>query len=245
MPIRFDLTIRSISRRTGRRCAPPGFTLLETALATIIIGVGVLAMVEAQHSFLERNNYSTEGATATYLANELREMTRSFSRHDRFSGGLYFLDPADPATFDGWGPELGEDEIVDLDDLDDLDGAVFGDATEFPDGYTMTTRYDGPVNAFGDVIPQTLFDGSTEMVQVAGVNVPVAMRGWTQIVNVEKVSPADITDVEADNADVRNGSVILRAVDRYPLRVTVRVLKQPDANDPPELMTTLSWVVMP
>jgi type II secretory pathway pseudopilin PulG len=230
---------------TARPRAARGFTLLEAALATIIIGVGVLAVVEAQHSFLERNTYSTFGATATYLANELREMTRSFSRHDRFSGGLYFLDPADPATFDGWGPELGEDQVVDLDDLDDLDGAVFGDATGFPDGFTMTTRYEGPVNAFGEAIPQTLFDGTTEMVTVDGESVPVSMRGWTQIVSVEKVSPGDITATVADNADVRNGATILRPVDRYPVRVTVRVLRQPDVNSGPELMTTLSWVVMP
>lgn len=224
-----------------------GFTLLEAAMATIIIGVGVLAVVEAQQSFLDRNTYSSGAATATYLASELREMTRNFTRHDRFSGGLYFVDPADTGTFQGWGPEAGESTVADLDDLDDLDGAVFGDATEFPEDFTMTTRYDGPVNAFGEAIPQTLFDGSTEMFVPPGEEepVPVAMRGWTQIVNVEKVEPSDITDTVADNHDLRDGSTILRAVNRFPVRVTVRVLREENPGDTPMVLTTLSWVVMP
>lgn len=224
-----------------------GFTLLEAAMATIIIGVGVLAVVEAQQSFMQRNAYSSGSATATYLASELREMTRSFSRHDRFSGGIYFVDPADPGSFQGWGIELGETTVPDLDDLDDLDGAVFGDATEFPDGFTLTARYDGPVNAFGEAIPETLFDGSTEMFVPPGEEdaVAVAMRGWTQIVSVEKVEPGDITDTVADTYDLRDGATILRAVNRFPVRVTVTVLKQDDAEDEPEVMTVLSWVVMP
>lgn len=235
---------RTSIRRSARR---GGFTLLEAALATIIIGVGVLAVVEAQQSFMERNAYSSGSATATYLASEIREMARNFSRHDRFSGGLYFLDVNDAGTFRGWGTETGETAVTDLDDLDDLDGAVFGDATEFPDGFTMTTRYDGPVDAFGVVIPETLFDGSTEMFTPPGEAEPVevAMRGWTQIVTVEKVEPSDITDNVADATDVRDGSTILRAVDRYPVRVSVTVLKQDDPEDTPVVMTTLSWVVMP
>lgn len=239
-------TIRVASTSPRPRSAG-AFTLLETTLATIIIGVGVLAVVEAQQSFLDRNAFSSGSATATYLASELREMTRSFPRHDRFSGGLYFLDINDPDTFQGWGPETGESIIADLDDLDDLDGAVFGDATEFPDGFTMTTRFDGPINAFAEVIPQTLYDGTTEMFIPPNEEEPVevAMRGWTQIISVEKVDPTDITDAVADSADTRDGSTILRRVDRYPVRVTVTVLHQEDPEDTPEVMTVLSWVVMP
>lgn len=232
--------------RSADRSAP-GFTLLEAALATIIIGVGVLAVVEAQQSFLERNAYSSGSATATYLASELREMARNFPRHDRFSGGLYFLDTNDVGTFAGWGAETGEADVSDFDDLDDLDGAVFGDATEFPAGFTMTSRHDGPIDAFGVVIPETLFDGSTEMFTPPGEAAPVevAMRGWTQIVTVEKVEPSDITDGVADATDLRDGSTIKRAVDRYPVRVSVTVLKQDAPEDTPVVMTTLSWVVMP
>ena len=50
-----------------------GFTLVETALATVIIGTGVLAMISAQQVLLEKNNWSTMANTATLLGNEIRE----------------------------------------------------------------------------------------------------------------------------------------------------------------------------
>ena len=65
------------------------FTLLEAALATVIIGVGVLALIQAQATFVTTNEWSTQNATATYLCNELREGIRSMPRHDPVSG-LYF-----------------------------------------------------------------------------------------------------------------------------------------------------------
>ena len=224
-----------------------GFTLLEAALATIIIGVGVLAVVEAQMSFLARNSWSTNGSTATYLANEIREMVKRLPRHDRFSGGLYFVNDADPTSFQGWGPEIDENDPLDLDDLDDFDGAVFGSAAEFPDGFTMSSRYEGPVNAFGQVIAHTLYDGSTMMLaeDPGDAPEPVALRGWTQLVEVQKVDPEDYAEPVDDNEDVREGNVIVRRVDRYPVRVTVTVLWQEEPEDDPRVMTRMSWVAMP
>lgn len=235
-------TARGPARR-GRR----GFTLLEAAMSTIIIGVGVLAVVEAQQSFLQRNAWSTNGATATLLAGEIREMTKRLPRHDRNAGGLYFLNDADVTTLRGWGPESGEDNAIDLDDLDDLDGAVFGSAAEFPDGFTMTRRYPGPINAFGEAINETTYDGNLLLIaeEVGDEPEPVPMRGWTQIVTVAKVNPYDYTEIVADNLDLRDGSTIIRRVDRYPVRVTVTVLRQPDPNEDPEVMTSLSWVALP
>lgn len=216
-------------------------------MSTIIIGVGVLAVVEAQQSFLERNNWSSGGATAQYLAAEIREMTEHFSRHDRQSGGLYFIDEADPTTLRGWGTEADETAAEDLDDIDDLDGLVFGDATEFPDGFFMTRRFAGPVNAFTQVISNTLYNGVTETFIPEGSDDPieVALRGWTQIIQVDKVNPADATIAVANNARTMDGADIMRDVDRYPLRVTVTVLRQIDPTEPVEVMTSLTWVVMP
>jgi hypothetical protein len=74
---------------------------------------------------------------------------------------------------------------------------------------------------------------------------PVAMRGWTQLVSVTKVDPYDYTAAVPDNRDLRDGNTILRRVDRYPLRVTVTILRQPDPNEAPQEMTTLSWVALP
>ena len=60
-----------------------GFTLIETALATVIVGVGVLAMVVGAG---RRSTRRTPGprtpASPMRLGNEIREMTFNLPRHD-------------------------------------------------------------------------------------------------------------------------------------------------------------------
>ena len=46
---------------------------------------------------------------------------------------------------------------------------VFGAATAFPDGFTMSRRFPGPINAFGEVIPQMNWDGSAATMEVVVV----------------------------------------------------------------------------
>jgi prepilin-type N-terminal cleavage/methylation domain-containing protein len=236
--------------RRRRACRHPGvadttrargFTLLETMLALTIILVGVLSVLQAQRSFIFTNQWSTHAATASYLASEIRELARSLPRHDRFSGGLYFTTPGNPDTLQGWGPEPGETLIGDLDDLDDLDGAVFGDAGTLPAGFTMSRRFAGPINAFGELITETLWDGGTLEVEVSGETVPVSMQGWTQIVSVEKVDAADYSIALADNA-AQTG---VREVDQYPVRVTVTVLYQGVWTSEAPAITEVSWVIPP
>ncbi|MFM9958167.1 MAG: prepilin-type N-terminal cleavage/methylation domain-containing protein [Phycisphaerales bacterium] len=233
--------------RTGQWHGPSqgAFTLLETMLAMVILTVGVVAVVQAQREFLIQNLWSTHASTATYLATELRELSRSFPRHDRQTGGLYFTNPADPNTITGWGPEANENDTPDIDDLDDLHGAVFGPATSFPIGFTMTRRYSGPINAFGEVIPETLPDGSTATVQIDGQNVIVPLRGWTQIVEVTKVDPYNYSQALATNVQAISGSAVLRPVDRYPVRVTVTVLYQGSWDNDAPAVTSVSWIVEP
>lgn len=72
-----------------RRARPDGFTLLETALAIIIVGSGVLAILYAQMAFHRQNDWSTHTSTATFLANEIREMTVRLSPHDPVTGSVY------------------------------------------------------------------------------------------------------------------------------------------------------------
>lgn len=223
-----------------------GFTLLETMLALVIIGVGIIAIINAQRSFLTTNQWSTQSSAATYLAAELREMSRNFPRHDRFSGGLYFATPGNEASLTGWGAETGETTIADIDDLDDLDGCVFGTATDLPDGFTMTRRFPGPINAFGEIIPQMNWDGTTETVEVDGEVTPVSMRGWTQCVTVEKVDPYDFaTTVDHAEETMVDGAVV-RRLDQFPLRVTVTILYQGqwDAENSPAV-SVVSWIVPP
>ncbi len=239
--------VRTTARRGRSTGARRGFTLLETALTTVIIGVGVLAMVEAQQAFLQRNSWSTNASTATYLANEIRELTARLSRHDRFTGGIFFTNPDDASTFTGWGRESGETSEADLDDIDDFDGAVFGSATNFPAGFTMSARYPGPLNSLRELIPEVQWDGSVETFVPPGETDPVAtpLRGWTQIVTVDKVDPYNITSVVADNTEAKQGSTVLRRVDRYPLRVTVTAMWQPDPATPAVAVASTTWVVMP
>lgn len=237
-------THRTTTARRGR----PGFTLIETALATIIIGVGVLAMIEAFQVFLRANSWSTQTSTATLLAGEIREMSRNFPRHDSFAGGIYFTDPDTHTGFTGWGPEGDELDPTMFDDLDDLDGAVFGDAAnaDLPGpvgtfGDNIPMRFPGPIDAFAGVIPETDWTGATP---TDGAGVPLAMQGWTQYVRVEKVDPVDFTVVRAnDYFEPASGMTPELEVHQFPLRVTVWVLFQGPFDTQAEIVARHTWVV--
>lgn len=132
-----------------RRARPDGFTLLETALAIIIVGSGVLAILYAQMAFHRQNDWSTHTSTATFLANEIREMTVRLSPHDPVTGSVY------------WGPEPNELTLADFDDLDDFDG-VEGLGTVFSEAEGT-----GPVNAQRLIVPD--MPGWSQVVRVAKV----------------------------------------------------------------------------
>lgn len=132
-----------------RRAA--GFTLIETALTTVIIGVGVLAIVSAQQALHMKNRWSTHASIAQRLGNEIREMTLVLPRHDPVTG---------QAT---WGPELlTEPSFEFYDDVDDFDG---------PAGTGLLFSADdgtGPINARREVIAN--MDGWSQAVFVENVN---------------------------------------------------------------------------
>jgi type II secretory pathway pseudopilin PulG len=246
MANRADTSRQPITARrpgSGRRPnrAATGFTLIETLFALVIIGLGVVVILRSMVVFLYNNTWSTHSATGTYLAAELRELTRSLPRHDRFSGGLYFATPGDPATLQGWGLEGDETEPIDIDDIDDLDGVVFGNATDWPAdlGFTMSVRMPGPINAFGDVISETDWDGNVETVEVDGEQIEVAMRGWSQLVQVDKVDPNDYSVVVPDSEFLAG----LRDVDEYPLRVTVTLVYDGPWDEQVPPISQMSWVV--
>jgi len=230
-------TSRPDRRRARRRAAAarPGFTLLETSLSIIIIGVGVLAILEAQQAFLVKNAWSTQTTTGTLLANEIREMTRGFPRHDVFTGGLYFEDPATSSGLRGWGPEPLETQAIDFDDYDDLDGVMFGDAAD-ADGRPINLRLPGPIDAARLVIPETNWLGES-VAAANGGDEP--MQGWSQYVQVDKVEPGDFTIGVPDDDDA------LAEVDEYPLRVTVFIFYQGPFDVSPSQVAQTSWVVLP
>jgi hypothetical protein len=215
------------------------FTLFEAALATVIVGTGVMAIMEAQQAFLQKNAWSTHTSTAMFLANEIREMTRNMPRHDQFSGGLYFEDPVAHAVFQGWGPELNELTAADFDDIDDFDGVVFGNAPNLPGA--VNAAYPGPINAFTDVLPQISWNGAVVVDQNGD---PISLQGWTQYIEVDKVDPSDFTVLQADDFFVPAvGTTPEREVDDFPIRVKVTILYQSINDLQAQVISEVSWIV--
>lgn len=211
-----------------------GFTLIETALATVIIGVGVVAIVEAHQAFMKSNQWSTHAATATFLGNEIRELTMNLPRHDPVTG-LRVVG----GTLEGWGAEPGEVVVEDLDDLDDFDGLTF--AFDGTPGFADDGDLPGPIDAFGLVIPEIFADGSV-MLDADGN--PVPMNGWRQTVRVVKVHPTDPTrELAPDYFEPAVGASQGIAVDQFPLKVEVIVTYAgPFATSEIEV-TRVTWIV--
>ncbi|NBC10595.1 MAG: hypothetical protein GVY24_02520 [Planctomycetes bacterium] len=112
-----------------------GFTLIEAALTTVIVGTGVLAIVAAQQAYHQKNGWAQRTGTGMLLANELREMTMPLPVHD-------------PITKDqNLGPEPNEPALDDFDDLDDFAGTL--DAGGFGSG----TTFSPPINALRQEVP--------------------------------------------------------------------------------------------
>jgi hypothetical protein len=147
-----------------------GFTLIETALATIIVGVGVLSMVSAQAAFHKQNNWSTHASTATRLGNEIREMTLNLPRLDPVTGAIV------------WGAEANETSVADFDDLDDFDGTGSGLVFSAALG-------NGPLNAQREIIPNMA--GWEQVVTVKNVDpfdiTSVEADGSTTMIMVEVI----------------------------------------------------------
>jgi type II secretory pathway pseudopilin PulG len=217
-----------MAQRPQRHVRTPrsrGFTLLETALAMIIVVTGVLAIMEAQGAFIRSNRWSSHEATATYLGNEIRERMRTLPRHDPVTG-LALVG----ATVVGLGRETNELIVDDLDDVDDYTTVMFGGvAPTFP----------GPINAYGEVIEEIDTNGAVVMSGGA----PAPLFGWSQYVLVEKVSPWDLSDVRPwSEQEAPTPPYPGRAVDQYPLRVTVTVFYQGPYDATAQPVTTMSWV---
>jgi prepilin-type N-terminal cleavage/methylation domain-containing protein len=92
-------------RRNARR---RGFTLIEASLASVIIGVGVMAMMELFAACTRQNMLSGKRTTGMMLAQSIMEATSSLPFRD--PGGL-------PSPI---GPETGE-VLATFDDVDDFD----------------------------------------------------------------------------------------------------------------------------
>jgi len=136
-------------RRPRARRAARGFTLIEAALTTVIVGTGVLSIVAAQQAYMEKNDWAQRSGMAMLLANELRELTLGMPLHDPITGATTI------------GPELGENSIADYDDLDDFAGTI--DVSGMGSG----TVFNPPVNALRMEIPD--MDRWSQLIEVESV----------------------------------------------------------------------------
>ena len=89
-----------------------GFTLIEAALTTFIIGTAVLATVQLFAACTQQNSVAAQGTTAMLLASHIQETM----------AGLPVLDPSYANTY--FGPEPGE-VLRTYNDVDDFDGSSF------------------------------------------------------------------------------------------------------------------------
>ena len=94
--------------KTRYRKLARGFSLVEVAVATIIIGLGVAALMVSVGAGTRTNNEGMKLTEAVFLAQEMREWTLK----------LPFVDPNLPNSPPG--PEGSENPQVSVDDLDDL-----------------------------------------------------------------------------------------------------------------------------
>jgi prepilin-type N-terminal cleavage/methylation domain-containing protein len=222
--------------RAARTSRSRGFTLIETALATVIIGVGVLALVQAQESFIKSNSWSSQAATANYLAGEIRELTRRLPKTDPVNG--LFVDGA--GALRGWAPRAGDTGPRDFAYVSAFDGLKFSSSgtAGFGDG-----DLPGPVDAFGTVIPDV--DGNGE-VRTSFGGVPIPLQGWSQEVSVTKIDPFNNSVTYAKTATLAaNGATGFTglAIDQFPIRVTVIVKYRGPFDSADTEMARVSWIV--
>jgi hypothetical protein len=101
-----------LSTPPSLRAFPSAFTLIEAALATVIVGVGIVAMMQLFATCTANNAYASHQTTAMLLANNIQETMASLPFNDPIQGRKYF------------GPEPNETSAT-WNDVDDFDGASF------------------------------------------------------------------------------------------------------------------------
>ena len=88
-----------------------GFSLVEVLIATLLVGVSVVALLAANGASSMVNGAGADLSTAEFLVEQIREWTTV----------LAVVDPQGGTTTFG----LEEPNMVNADDIDDLDGQTF------------------------------------------------------------------------------------------------------------------------
>jgi prepilin-type N-terminal cleavage/methylation domain-containing protein len=97
--------------RSTRYCAR-AFTLVEVAIAIVIVGVSSIALMQLAAVCAFQNRAASQATTAVLLAEHLREMLADLPLNDPTVGSTHF------------GAESGE-TLASYDDVDDFDGKTF------------------------------------------------------------------------------------------------------------------------
>lgn len=142
-----------------------GFTLIEAALTTVIVGVGVLAVAQLFSACSRQNSTSTDYTVAQMLAGNIQETM----------AGLGLYDPV--TTTSNFGPELGE-TLATYNDVDDFDGAslnppidslrsTIADLAQYTQVVTVVPVYpmqpNSNTNEQNLEIPKTTFTGAVRV----------------------------------------------------------------------------------
>ncbi len=145
--------------------AARAFTLIETTLTTIIVGVAITALIQLVLVNSQQNRWTQRVTTGSLLAENIREMMAGVAFNDPSNGTLSF------------GPESGE-TLATYNDVDDFDG---WDSTVRPD--ISAGQPVGVVDAARRVITQT----------VGGVTqVPAEWKQWRQQIAVDPIDPNNL-----------------------------------------------------
>jgi type II secretory pathway pseudopilin PulG len=141
----------------GHSARAGGFTLIEAAVAIVIVGLAVVAMMGAQQAYHQQGSGTQQMSTAMMLANEIRELALEMPLRDPIYGTWKYGPEPDEADDD---PHTA---VQAFDDLDDFAGTS-------SDGvhYTGTT-FEGPIDALRQPIPN--MDGWSQWVTVENVAV--------------------------------------------------------------------------
>jgi prepilin-type N-terminal cleavage/methylation domain-containing protein len=163
-------------RHNGSGRVRGGFTLIEVAVATAIVGIGVAALMAALAAGTRTNRSGQQLAQAVFLLQEIRE----------WSLKLPFSDPdpddyGNPPGSDGWDPQVW------VDDLDDLMGVTYSPprdgcgqpiASMVGWSQTITLTWRDPDNLTSIVAP-----GTSDIIHVkvdiyCGQGPPILSGGW-------------------------------------------------------------------